>query len=139
MGIRASLPGEVVEVDADSFDGNVEMEWKANTALQLARRVPDMANAGWRRDWAGVDGYTPDGHMILGPTEGVEGLYVAVGMSGTGFKTGPAVGMTIADLVLEGETQTVDVRPFRLSRFQERQPFSTEHDYVVPSDPAAPH
>jgi glycine/D-amino acid oxidase-like deaminating enzyme len=135
VGIRSSHPGEVVEVDADSYDGNIEMEFKANTALQLAHRLPAMANALWRRDWTGVDGYTPDGHMVLGPAEGIEGLYVAAGMSGTGFKTGPAVGMAVADLVLDGQTTTVDVRPFRMSRFREGQPFPTDHDYVVPPYP----
>ncbi|MDP6511941.1 MAG: hypothetical protein QF878_01945, partial [SAR202 cluster bacterium] len=53
-------------------------------------------------------------------------------MSGTGFKTAPAVGMVMAELVLDGKASTVDIQPFRLSRFQENQPIVSENEYEIP-------
>jgi sarcosine oxidase subunit beta len=75
--------------------------------------------------------------MVLGQAPGLDGLYLAAGMSGRGFKTGPAVGMCMAELILEGQANTVDVHPFRLSRFEEGQPIVGEHEYedVLPFGP----
>ncbi len=36
-----------------------------------------MMTALWRRDWARLDGYTPDVHMILARAPDVEGLHMA--------------------------------------------------------------
>jgi sarcosine oxidase subunit beta len=119
-------------VDPDSYDGAVALEWQARAMAQLAHRVPAMAEAGWRRSWAQVDGYTSDGHMVLGQTANLDGLYVAAGMSGSGFKTGPAVGMCIAELILEGQSSTADIAPFRLTRFEENDPIIGSDDYEIP-------
>ncbi len=131
LGIR---PGPSVDshVDPDAYDGTVALAWQARALAQLAHRVPAMVDAGWRRSWAQVDGYTPDGHMVLGGAPTVEGLYIAAGMSGSGFKTGPAVGMCMAELVLEGESRTVDIEPFRLTRFDENDPIAGPNDYEIP-------
>ena len=131
VGIRSPRPDEHLEVDPDNYDATVAIEWRAHVVRQLTHRVPSMMDALWRMEWASVDGHTPDGHMILDRAPGVEGLYVAAGMSGTGFKTGPAVGMVMAELVLEGQARTADIRPFRLSRFQEGEPFPEEDEYLA--------
>ncbi|MAF52517.1 MAG: hypothetical protein CL694_05830 [Chloroflexi bacterium] len=131
LGIR---PGPSVDshVDPDSYDGAVALAWQARALAQLAHRVPAMAEAGWRRSWAQVDGYTSDGHMVLGQTASLDGLYVAAGMSGSGFKTGPAVGMCIAELILEGQSRAADIEPFRLTRFEENNPIVSDDDYEIP-------
>jgi sarcosine oxidase subunit beta len=59
----------------------------------------------------------------------VEGLYLAVGMSGTGFKTAPAVGMCMAELITEGAARTVDIGAFSLSRFKEGRLLVGQHEY----------
>ncbi len=61
---------------------------------------------------------------------GVEGLYLAVGMSGTGFKVAPAVGLCMAELMLEGRARTVDLHPFRFSRFAENAPLKGRYEYA---------
>lgn len=38
---------------------------------------------------------------------------------GHGFKIAPAVGICMAELITEGRAKTVDMSPFRLSRFAE--------------------
>lgn len=46
------------------------------------------------------------------------GLVVATGFSGHGFGLAPAIGQSVADLVL-GHQPEFDLRPFGLSRFAE--------------------
>jgi glycine/D-amino acid oxidase-like deaminating enzyme len=57
---------------------------------------------------------TPDSHFIVDRHPTAENVWIAGGGSGHGFKMGPAIGETIADLVLSnGEPDP----QFRLSRF----------------------
>ena len=57
---------------------------------------------------------TPDSHFIVDRHPAAEDVWIAGGGSGHGFKMGPAIGETIADLVLSnGEPDP----QFRLSRF----------------------
>jgi sarcosine oxidase subunit beta len=116
-----------VELDAD--DPAIPDDWLVAGAARMVRRIPAMAEAGWRRTWTEVDGITADGHMLLGETAEAQGLYVAAGMSGSGFKTGPAVGMCMAELMLEGAASTVDITPFRISRFDEGEEIPGEVVY----------
>ncbi|HET7093896.1 MAG TPA: FAD-dependent oxidoreductase, partial [Thermomicrobiales bacterium] len=80
----------------------------------------------------GLYDMTPDAHAIIGPA-GPEGLFVMAGFSGAGFKKGPAVGEAMADLLLAGRCDWVDLAPFRLDRFADdswRRPWSdTEYDF----------
>jgi glycine/D-amino acid oxidase-like deaminating enzyme len=65
-----------------------------------------------------------------------DGLYVAAGFSGAGFKKGPAVGRCLAELIVECRSALVDLTPFALSRFETdnwRRPWS-DTEYVFSSD-----
>ncbi|XP_042496583.1 probable sarcosine oxidase [Macadamia integrifolia] len=64
---------------------------------------------------------TPDGDFVIDFLGGEFGrdVVVAGGFSGHGFKMGPVVGRILADLVLEGEAQGVELRHFRFGRFEE--------------------
>ena len=61
---------------------------------------------------------TPDDLPILGSAEGIDGLFLATGFSGHGFAIAPAIGATVAELMLEGRT-SLPIHGFRPSRFQE--------------------
>lgn len=52
------------------------------------------------------DGYTTDETGLLGPVPGLEGVVVAVGFSGHGFKMASSLGAVAADLVADGATAT---------------------------------
>jgi glycine/D-amino acid oxidase-like deaminating enzyme len=69
--------------------------------------------------WAGMIDVTPDEIPVLGPVDGVPGLFVATGFSGHGFGIGPAAGYLMAQLAT-GQQPIVDLRPFRFARFRER-------------------
>ncbi|XP_043712231.1 probable sarcosine oxidase [Telopea speciosissima] len=64
---------------------------------------------------------TPDGDFVIDFLGGDFGrdVVVAGGFSGHGFKMGPVVGRILADLVLDGEAQGVELSHFRLGRFEE--------------------
>ncbi len=92
---------------------------EASVALErTSRAVPRMAEARYARGWAGAFDITPDWMPILDET-GLEGFFVAAGMSGHGFKLAPAVGEMMAALI-SGAPPPVDPAPFRLSRFAGR-------------------
>lgn len=54
---------------------------------------------------------------------------VGAGDCGTTLKTSPAVGLGLAEWVVKGRPETVDLRPFRASRFAEGKPIVGEHEY----------
>jgi sarcosine oxidase subunit beta len=112
------------------------MESLAETTVEemierVCRRLPWMADGTFRTAHGGQDGITPDQRAILGPvgSSGPEGLWLACGFSGTGFKTAPAVGASMAEWILDGRPSTVDITPFALSRFAEGKPLVGEHPY----------
>ena len=64
-----------------------------------AHRVPALDDAGIVRGITGVYDMTPDARPLLGELPGLDGLIVAAGFSGMGFKISPAVGEAIAGLI----------------------------------------
>jgi len=56
-------------------------------------------------------------------------LAVAAGFSGHGFMQGPAIGACLAELILDGAATTVDITPFRPSRFAEGA-LAPEHNVI---------
>jgi glycine/D-amino acid oxidase-like deaminating enzyme len=116
-------------VDPDNFPQHAGQDSLAELVRAASRRVPALERAGILRGITGVYDMTPDSRPLLGPFSGVAGLYLCAGFSGMGFKICPAVGMVMAELVAEGRARTVDIHPFRPSRFDERHPIRAPHEY----------
>ena len=95
---------------------------------RICARLPWMASGTLRTAHGGQDGLTPDQRPILGQ-EGPEGFYLACGFSGTGFKTAPAIGACLAELILDGATTTEDISAYGLRRFGDGRPLVGEHPY----------
>jgi sarcosine oxidase subunit beta len=94
----------------------------------LCRRLPWMSAGTLRTAHGGQDGITPDQRAILGQS-GPDGFYLDCGFSGTGFKTAPAVGKCMSELILDGRATTVDISAYGLARFAEGRPLVGEHPY----------
>ena len=94
----------------------------------ICARLPWMEAGTLRTTHGGQDGITPDQHAILGQA-GPDGLYLDCGHSGTGFKTAPAVGLCLSELILDGSARTVDISAFSLDRFAAGRPIAPEHPY----------
>lgn len=63
-----------------------------------------------------ADGHVPDTTALFGTVPGMEGVVVAAGFSGHGFKMASALGAVAADLLLDGTTAT-DVSFMNPGRF----------------------
>ncbi len=95
---------------------------------QMVQRIPKIEQSGLHSIHVGRDGITPDQRAIYSGTD-VEGFYLACGLSGTGFKTSPAAGASMVELILDGAPKTVDITPFRFSRFAEGNLLEGEFGY----------
>jgi sarcosine oxidase subunit beta len=68
------------------------------------------------RSWTGIDGQMPDVIPVMGPSRTTPGLFHAFGFSGHGFMLGPGVGAVLAELALDGRTDT-PLDGFDIGRF----------------------
>jgi sarcosine oxidase subunit beta len=98
------------------FEERVDESVFDDRLARLAHRYPPAAGTTIDRAWAGLYDVTPDWHPIIGWVG--DGVYSACGFSGHGFMQSPAVGMAVAEELLDGEA-SFDLSPFRLSRFEE--------------------
>lgn len=95
---------------------------------QMIQRIPKIEESGLHSIHVGRDGITPDQRAIYGGS-GLDGFYLACGLSGTGFKTSPAAGASLVELILDGAPRTVDITPFRFERFAEGKLIEGEYGY----------
>jgi sarcosine oxidase subunit beta len=95
---------------------------------QMIQRIPKIEESGLHSIHVGRDGITPDQRPIYGGS-GPDGFYLACGLSGTGFKTSPAAGASLVELILDGAPKTVDITPFRFERFAEGKLIEGEYGY----------
>lgn len=102
-----------------SFNLSTDFEAMVEAAEKATHRVPVFREARIVRGWAGLYEISPDNHAIMGPVPEVEGFLLAVGFSGHGFQHGPAAGLVMAELILKGKAETIDISPLALSRFKE--------------------
>ena len=77
-----------------------------------------MSRAVFRGGWSGAFTVTPDWHPVLDRIEGIDGLYCAVGFSGHGFKESPMIGKAMAELIIKGRAECVDISMLNLKRFE---------------------
>jgi sarcosine oxidase, subunit beta len=94
----------------------------------MVQRIPKIEESGLHSIHVGRDGITPDQRAIYG-SSGLDGFYLACGLSGTGFKTSPAAGASLVELILDGIPKTVDITPFRFERFANGQLLEGEYGY----------
>ena len=94
----------------------------------MVRRIPKIEESGLHSIHVGRDGITPDQRAIYSAA-GPDGFYLACGLSGTGFKTSPAAGASMVELILDGKPKTVDITPFRFQRFAEGKLIEGEYGY----------
>ena len=96
---------------------------------RICKRIPVMENGALHSAHGGYDGITPDQHPILGAA-GPDGYYLDCGFSGTGFKTSPAVGLCMSELILDGRSKAVDLSIYSPQRFSEGKPIVGDHAYT---------
>lgn len=103
---------------------------------RLAKRFPIMGRAQPRGGWAGVYDVTPDSYPIVDRV-GPDGLFVAVGFSGHGFKLSPEVGRLLAEYLATGRRPEA-LGALRASRFEEKEPIGAEAPFPAKHGPRLP-
>ncbi|MDN5851744.1 MAG: N-methyl-L-tryptophan oxidase [Actinomycetia bacterium] len=89
--------------DADALDRNVAVEDLRHVNAAVARHLRGLTPEPVRVS-AYMDGYTTDGHGIVGRAPGAENVWLLGAFSGHGFKMAPAFGQIATDLATTGKT-----------------------------------
>ena len=113
---RAAHFGHSVQkVDPDDFDEAVPAHLVGTLREGLYDRYDDMRRSPYLGGFMALYDMTPDGHPIVGTIKGVDGLWFDCGWSGNGFASAPAVGRSLAQMVLGGKPE-IDLGDFRWPR-----------------------
>ncbi|EFA04295.1 FAD-dependent oxidoreductase domain-containing protein 1 [Tribolium castaneum] len=104
-----------LEVDFSYFDNTV---WPL-----LAARIPAFESVKVQSAWGGFYEYnTFDANGFIGPHCTYDNLFFATGFSGHGIQQSPAVGLAIAELILDGRFKTIDLKRMGFERLMKQQP-----------------
>ena len=118
--------------DPDRYSNQATPEALDAAVEKVGTRFPGLVDASIASTYAGCYDVTPDFNPVISRVDGLDGLVVAAGFSGHGFKISPEVGRLVADLVLDGESSVPETpaSDFRLSRFAEGDLLTSPHPYV---------
>ncbi|NXA86507.1 FXRD1 protein, partial [Melanocharis versteri] len=119
------------EEEPDPSDLSVDHEYfQEQVWPRLARRVPAFESLRVRGSWAGYYDYnTFDRNAVLGPHPRLENMFLAAGFSGHGLQHAPAAGRAVAELVMKGRYETLDLRRLGWDRLVDGKPLE-EHGVV---------
>jgi sarcosine oxidase subunit beta len=95
----------------------VPPEKTLNGMRNLVKIAPILKSAQVIRVWSGIEGYLPDMLPVIGESGTTPGLFHAFGFCGHGFQVGPGVGAVLADLIVDGRTDT-PIASFSITRFK---------------------
>jgi glycine/D-amino acid oxidase-like deaminating enzyme len=118
-------------VDPDRPVEGARSETLTVYAAALAARLRGAEGGHWRGAWTGIYDVTPDWEPVIDRVPGTERVYVAAGFSGHGFKLAPAVGLSIAELILDGVTKTFDLGLLNADRFARGELVGARYGYSV--------
>ncbi len=117
LTLAGSLTDDEAEhpMDPELLGTDASFEEASTILERTGRALPRLADARYRRGYAGAFDITPDWMPILDESP-VRGFYIAAGMSGHGFKLAPAVGELMAARITR-TSPPVSPAPFALGRF----------------------
>ncbi|KWX68733.1 FAD-binding oxidoreductase [Mycobacterium sp. NAZ190054] len=130
---NSDLPGydAIDPADPDAYLNRATDEFVDITVDKVGTRFPGFPDAAISSSYAGCYDVTPDWNPIISKAP-LDGLVLAAGFSGHGFKIAPAVGRLVADIVIDGHSSDsrIPASDFRFSRFDEGDPLKTPYPYV---------
>ncbi|WP_445167446.1 NAD(P)/FAD-dependent oxidoreductase [Mycolicibacterium sp. Dal123E01] len=122
---------DVLTADPDDYLNRATEDFIDLTVDKVGTRFPGFTEPAISTSYAGCYDVTPDWNPVISAT-GRDGLFVAAGFSGHGFKIAPAVGRLVADLVVDGRSSDprIPETDFRLSRFTDGELLKSPYPYV---------
>jgi len=117
--------------DPDIFNQKVDRSFVEQMVEKSARRMPALERGGVQGGWAGLYTITPDWNAIIDQVDGLPGLVLGLGFSGSGFKMGPVVGEMLADLTTGDKQCPIEPGIFSLGRFEEGDGISSAYGYSI--------
>lgn len=109
-----------VDLDAIDYGFFEEEVWPT-----LAQRVPAFESVKVVNAWAGYYDYnTLDQNAVIGPHPQAPNFYFATGFSGHGAQQAAAAGRAIAELIVHGSYQTIDLARLDYRRIAEAAPLA---------------
>jgi sarcosine oxidase subunit beta len=118
-------------VDPDAVPEGAEQATLRAYGEGVRRRLRGAEGGHFRGAWSGVYDVTPDWEPVIGPVPGADGVIVAAGFSGHGFKLAPAVGVAVAELILDGASTTFDLGLLDPLRFDRGDLVGARYGYSV--------
>ncbi|MCF6315108.1 MAG: FAD-binding oxidoreductase [Marinosulfonomonas sp.] len=121
--ICAIVPEDDHIADPDDFEPDLVM-FEDVIWPKLYERAPGFDAVKVLSAWAGHYAYnTLDQNAIIGAHPNWRNLYLMNGFSGHGLQQAPAVGRGIAELILSGAYQTIDLSDLSVERILDGKPF----------------
>ncbi len=118
----AAWPQEAWPEHLDDFDVDHDL-FEAQVWAALAHRVPAFETVKLARAWVGhIELNTFDGNPVLGPHPDTPNFVFANGFSGHGVQHIPAAGRAVAELMVSGAYQTLDLSRFGYQRLIDNKP-----------------
>jgi sarcosine oxidase subunit beta len=113
------------------FTEGMDWDWLEPTLQVGVERFPWLAEIGLDRQacWWGYYEVTPDHNPILGRLPAVENWINVAGFSGHGVQQAPMVGRLIAEEIVLGKAQSVNIDPLRFDRLFNKK-YQKEHNIV---------
>ena len=109
---------DLPELDrAEALEEKVGDELREWARPKLHSRLPiyrDMGDLGGQAAWLTL---TPDELPIVGPVEGIPGLWVVTGFTGNDFQLAPSIGEGLAQMIMGEPVSAIDTSFFSASRF----------------------
>ena len=122
--ITATVPADDGPCDAEDFEPDLNL-WEDVIWPALWHRAPGFDAVKVIRHWVGHYAYNVlDQNAVLGPHPALPNLYLMNGFSGHGLQQSPAVGRGLAEHILTGAWQTLDLSDLSVERMIEGRPFA---------------
>ncbi len=122
--ITATVPSDDGPCNTDDFEPDLHL-WEEVIWPALWHRAPGFDAVKVIRHWVGHYAYnTLDQNAILGPHPALPNLYLINGFSGHGLQQSPAVGRGVAEHLLTGGWQTIDLSDLSVERMIAGRPFA---------------
>jgi len=120
--IRQTKSGNFIMGQGDkdeppSHNRNPSWRFLKEMTQKMPKFFPFLEDVRVLRHWAGLYNMSPDAQPIIDKADNVQDFYFAVGFSGHGFMLAPAVGEALAEWIVYGKPEKVDISNLKIDRF----------------------